>query len=422
MSRVLVWSLLLLRVFSADAFAQTSEAGCNTREATLRCTGSACELVLELVGTPGCRLRIDDEWLRAQNEPRISENTSLTVRIIGANLLRYALQFETKEKVVDSYVDLAKLWREVLRFLPDAETGASDARTDGFIKAIHTWRKGLVRHEAELSAVVAGYKQVTLTCGDREAIAKHAATVPDRLAKLETLRQIAENAIPETNDLAVFAVYDATLALHEATVSRIKAFERKARASAEGFVHRITFGGAGRIVTLTITMADLASGADAGVTESVEFFVHSTMPVAFHAGYAYSSLDNFEFEPIASLAGQDLFARINEAKSTSSFVAFLSYRLGTPEARHSVAEWFATIGTDFNEPGKRIFLGATGRVKKVLLSFGIATAAVREANAGDQVPDIVDAAVDIVGTRELFTRIRTTRQWRPFVAVSFAPF
>jgi hypothetical protein len=205
-------------------------------------------------------------------------------------------------------------------------------------------------------------------------------------------------------------------------VNRLKTFETRGKAAADGFVRRVTFGDAGRIVTVTITMSDLAAGVDAGVAEVVEFFVHSTLPVTFHAGYSYSSLDAFEFEPVAAAAGEDLFAQINEGKTTSGFTAFLSYRLGRVESSPVKYEVLLTLGTDFKEPGKRLFVGATTRVKKVLLSGGVATAAVREANEEDRVTDIVNGVGDFLGTRELFTRIHTTRQWRPFVAVSFAPF
>lgn len=413
--------LMLLMLFKGNAFAQTAEsAACNTREATLHCTGTACELVVEIVGKPGCRLRIDDAWLAVQKESRITEDTSLRVRVVGANLLRYGLKFETKEKVVEAYGNLEKLWREVLRFVPDESM--TRAAGDPFIVAVARWRAALVKHESELASFTRAYKEATLTCTDRETIGNKGDTVPGRLQELESLRQAAASLIEGSTDLAVFGVYDSTLALHEASVARIKAFETRARASAEGFVRPISFGDAGRIVTVTVTMTDLASGTDAGITETLEFFVHSTLPVTFHAGYTYSALDAFEFEPVTALAGQDLFAQINKGENTSGFVGFLSYRLGRAESRHLGTDWSATIGTDFKDPGKRLFLGLTGRVKKVLLSGGVATASVREADDSDKVSDIVNAAGSILGTRELFTRIRTTRQWRPFVAVSFAPF
>jgi hypothetical protein len=420
MKKVMFGSVLVVWLGAGQVFAQTGSASCNAREVSLNCSSGACELVVEIVGKPGCRLRMDEAWLEAQDQPRITEDTSLRIRIVGANLLRYGLKFEIKEKVIESYVDLEKLWGEVLRFVPDARV--SRAAGDPFIAAIAAWREALAQEESEIAAVVSAHRGLTLTCGEREMIGREADAVPARLKKLETLRQAASDLIRDSADLDVFAVYDATLAMHEASAARMKAFENKARASADGFVRRITFGEAGRIVTVAITMVDLASGTESGVTEAVEFFVHSTLPVTFHAGYAYSALDAFEFETVAALAGEDLFAQINEGKNTSGFVAFLSYRLGGAEKKRWGSDWFATIGTDFNEPGKRLFLGASGRLKKVLISGGIATASIREADAEDRVTVLVDAVGGVLGTRELFTRIHTTRQWRPFFSLSFAPF
>jgi hypothetical protein len=421
MTKLMFGSVMVVWLGAGQVFAQTDAASCSAREVALNCSGGACELVVEIVGKPGCRLRMDEAWLEAQGQPRITEDTSLRIRIVGANLLRYGLKFETREKVVESYVDLEKLWREVLQFVPSARVAAARG-TNTFIAAIDQWRRKLTTEENLLAEFVERFKRETVTCGDREEIAQKAESVPATLEDLEALRQAAADLLASTEDLGSFAVYDATVALHEATVNRIRAFHSRAHATAYGVVEPITFSGSGRIVTSTITMTELSSGRDAGVTEVVEFFVHSTLPVMFHAGYAYSALDAFEFEPVAALAGEDLFAQINEAKNTSGFAAFLSYRLGGGEKKRWGSDWFATIGTDFNEPGKRLFLGASGRLKKVLISGGIATASVREADADDRVTTVVDAVGGALGTRELFTRIHTTRQWRPFFSVSFAPF
>jgi hypothetical protein len=411
---VIVWSTLV----AATASAQTpASAACSGREVRFDCSNGACELVVEIVGKPGCRLRIDDDWLKTQNRQRITEETALRLRIVGANLLKYGLKFETKEKVVDSYVDLEKLWRQALSVAPFLRAGVPAPET--FVEAIKAWRAELEMHDTAVSKFAAGFRDLVLRCAEREAIRAESEKVRERLADLEVARETAAKLIERSED---FAVYDKTLERHEATVARLRSFAVRGSSAADGVVERVTFGPAGRIVTVTITMTDLATGKDAGVTEVVEFFVHSTLPVTFHAGYSYSSLDSFEFERVAAAAGEDLFAQINEGKNTSGFTAFLSYRLGRAHAAPGRRELMVTLGTDFAEPGKRIFVGATTRVKKVLLTGGIATAAVREAGDNDKITDIIANVGEVLGTRELFTRIQTTRQWRPFVAITFAPF
>jgi hypothetical protein len=413
-----VVTFVLCLAGAIDTSAQTRASvppACNGRDVTFLCANGACELQIEIVGKPGCRLRIDDDWLKAQRQPRITEGTALTLKVVGANLLRYALKFETKEKVVDSYVDLEKLWRQVLTLVPDSVLRADS----GFVRAIKMWRAALVKHDSETTSFVASFQELTLTCGERDAIRVQASSVTNRLAQLEMLRREAVDAIEDSAD---FAVYDGTLAAHEATVNRLKTFETRGRAAADGFIRRVTFGVAGRIVTVTITMSDLASGSDAGVAEVVEFFVHSLLPVTFHAGYSYSSLDAFEFEQVRAAAGEDLFARINEGKTTSGFTAFLSYRVDGVELPLLRSDLFLSLGTDFTDPGKRLFIGATTRIQKLLLSAGIATASVRDADDNDRITDVVSGIGGVLGTRELFTRIRTTRQWQPFIALTFAPF
>ena len=411
-------AVVLSLLSSAHAYAQgTVPAACNGRQVTFDCRNGACELVIEIVGKPGCRLRIDDAWLKTLQKPRITEGTSLAIKVVGANLLRYALKFETKEKVVESYVDLEKLWKQVLTLVPDT-LGRTGVAGD-FATAIKEWRKELLERDSQLTAFVARFKGLTLACGERDAIRAETANTKGWLEKLEELRKKAADAAADSDD---FPVYDSTLAAHDAIVNRIKTFETRGAVAADGFPKRITFGDAGRIVTVSITMTDLAGGTDAGVAEVVEFFVHSSLPVTFHAGYSYTSLDSFEFEPVASLAGEDLFAQINEGKNTSGFTAFLSYRLGRADRAPGGQELFLTLGTDFKDPGKTLFIGGTTRVKRILLSGGIATAALREAKEGDRVTDIIGGIAGALGTRELFTRIQTTRQWRPFFAVTFAPF
>ena len=417
MSAVRVAAVVFALLVPPTAAAQGTDAGpCSGREVSFTCRNGACELVVEIVGKPGCRLRIDDGWLETQRQPRITEDTALRIRVVGANLLKYGLKIETREKVVDSYVDLEKLWREVLTLVPSIDTRAAVRE---FVAAVREWRDELERHDAEVSAFAGGFKGLTVTCGERNAIRAEAEAVKGRLAELEGRRKTAFNLIAEAGD---FAVYDRTLELHNATVGRLRSFAVRGAAAADGVTQRITFGAAGRIVTVTMTLADLVSGVDPGVTEVVEFFVHSTLPVTFHAGYSYSALDSFEFERVAAAPGVDLFAQINEGKNTSGFTAFLSYRLGGAQPAPGKRDYFLTLGTDFANPGKRLFIGATTRVKKLMLSAGIATASVRDARPADKVNDIIEGVGEVLGTRELFTRIQTTRQWRPFAAVTFAPF
>lgn len=419
-SRYLTFLALFLGAMPAHAQQQTSTSGsgdgCAARMPALTCTANACELRLPIVGVPGCKLRIDDAWLRKEKQGRITEETSLRVRIVGVNFLKYSPKFETKEKVVDSYVALEKLWQQALSLI-QPRTGPGPESVTAFITRIKTWRDALQEEDAKLMQFVSGFTGVTLTTMQQDDIAARAQSVDKTVQRLEGLKMDAWQALSASADVAVF---DSTVAMHDAVVSRMRAFQGRARLAKEGFPRRITFGDAGRIVTVTMTLNDVVSGTDAGLTEVVEFFVHSTLPVTFHAGYAYSGLDDFEFQPVAAAARGDLFSQIKNAENTSGFTAFLSYRIGRAETAPLRSQFFATLGTDFKDPGKRLFVGGSFRLKKVMISGGVATASVKEGQ--NPIDDAILAAGELLGTRQLFTHIISTRQWRPYAAITFAPF
>ena len=97
---------------------------CANRPVTLTCAGNACQLVLPIIGAPGCKLRIDDPWLRKVGQGRITEETSLRILVKDVNFLKYGLKFEQKEKVVESYVTLEKLWQQALSLMPEARAAS----------------------------------------------------------------------------------------------------------------------------------------------------------------------------------------------------------------------------------------------------------------------------------------------------------
>ena len=391
---------------------------CTNRPVTLTCAGNACQLVLPIIGAPGCKLRIDDPWLRKVGQGRITEETSLRILVKDVNFLKYGLKFEQKEKVVESYVTLEKLWQQALSLMPEAR--AASRSLPSFPDAVKKWRVRIESADSRLTSFVSQYTTATLTSQQQDEIWKEAESIDASdgpIATLESLRAEAWKALSASGD---FAVFDATATLHDATIGRLRAFQGRARLVKNGFPRRITFGESGTIVTVTMTLSDLVAGTEAGLTETVEFFVHSTLPVTFHAGYSYSGIDDFEFQPVAATVGEDLFSQIKSDENTSSFTAFLSYRLGRTESTPLNSQVFATLGTDFKDPGKRLFFGASLRVKRVFVSGGVATASVKEGE--DRLTDAILAAGEVLGTRELFGQIVTTRQWRPYVSVSFAPF
>ena len=82
---------------------------------------------------------------------------------------------------------------------------------------------------------------------------------------------------------------------------------------------------------VTITATQKPTGKEQTQIIGVEFLVHSTLPVTFHAGYTVRALKELSFESVGSAiqtaGGADLFAKVQDSEANGTFTAFMSYRL-----------------------------------------------------------------------------------------------
>jgi hypothetical protein len=158
--------------------------------------------------------------------------------------------------------------------------------------------------------------------------------------------------------------------------------------------------------------------ADGKPTTTTEYFVHSKLPVVFHGGYSYSKLRDVEFETVRSLDQTDLFSEIRKNTETlNTMVAFLS--LGRSFFVEEKLGAFLSIGTDFSDPGDRLYVGVSGQFyKRFFFTVGKLNATVTEGE--NRVLERVGNATE---SRELFTALATRRDWSQwFYSVSFRVF
>lgn len=409
------------------AAAAAKTPACKQRYA---CAGGVCRLQVEFPAADKCAVRIDDAFVRATNgaATRITEETAFRIRVLHANLLRYKLTFDTKETVIESYVALEKLWKQVLglgRLGMAATPGARAAlaepdKEQAFVDAINAWRDQIDEKNGALSTFLGKFTSLVLDAAADATIKTERGNVPNNVKALEDARLKARQAMWRSEN---FPIYDATVASHQATLDRFDSFMELSDQSLNGFDKKITFGDAGRVVAVTITATDRNTGKESTQVVGVEFFVHSTLPVTFHAGYSVRGLEEFKFQPVSSAlvtaGGAELFSKVQDTKANSTFTAFMSYRLCNP-ATMSRGCPHLTIGTDFKDVGERLYGGVSWPVGRAFLTVGVVNGETTEGTG--TVTEVLSLAGQITKSRELFTAIATKRKWGGFLGISFAPF
>ena len=246
----------------------------------------------------------------------------------------------------------------------------------------------------------------------RQTVANY-RDVQKRVESLKArLNDIATRTPPVTvEDVDKFKRVHAT---HLDLLGRIDAFGVAVNLVENGEIKNIGKKKGGTIVAVTITPKSQTQ-ATASPVARIEYFTHSRLPVTFHVGYAYSKLTDVKFETVRSLTQADLFAVVKENSSTNAMVAFLS--LGQTIKNGKIG-FFGTIGTDFNTPGERVYVGGSLNVlKRLFITGGWVSGTQQEPQ--NAVTETIGNAVD---ARELFAVIDPQRRWRGFGSVSFRVF
>lgn len=381
------------------------------------CDDSLCTLTLNWKSAmEQGTLRIDSAFLKQEQEPRITPKTRLVLNIRGFNFLRYTLEFEIQEKTVDTYVLLERLWRQIFVLAPHM-TRSTKRSTDGFVAAIFEWRAALADANKKLGdALEAAPKTPHLSESEIAPICRQRQAQEAELRRIDALRSKAVEELKTSDDVQNLAVFEASDKMHGELRARVQAFAQTERLIREGFTKTIPQKELGRIVTVTMRPKSVDGVSEAPLA-AVQYFVESELAVSYHVGLVYSTIGNVDFEQVRTVSGADLFAKIKDDDGITELVAFLSARL----FETGLVPVYGTIGTDFSEPGKRLYAGISIPVWKAFLTAGVVSASVKE--GGNTILDqIVDRAGNVVQTRELFDTVRTRRQWSGVIGITFRPF
>jgi hypothetical protein len=347
---------------------------------------------------------------------RLDEDTNVSTKVTHFNFVNYTLAYKVEETVVETYVNLAKLWTQILG-LPAGIAQPFSALADectAFASCLGRWAWEILQADFALNGYLATYqRRVVLT--DAE-IAQTVTNYQDMQEKVERLKARLDDISKRTPPATVEDVdkFKRVYATHLDLLGRIDAFGAAVDLVENGEVKNVGKKKGGTIVTITIT-PKTQTQATASPVARIEYFTHSRIPVTFHVGYAYSKLTDVKFETVRSLTQADLFSVVKENTSTNAMVAFLS--LGQT-IKNGQAGFFGTIGTDLNKPGERVYVGGSLNLfKRLFVSGGWVSGTQQEPQ--NPVTETIGNALD---ARELFAVIDPQRRWRGFGAVSFRAF
>jgi hypothetical protein len=393
--------------------------------------------------------QIDVDWcgspesagtlLKDNNRPkgiRVDERSGVRLNIVRFNYLHFSPVVEVETTVVESYATLDRLWKQVFGIFTLGSAGGQKSALVGECATVENclarWIYTAGSINAALDRALRTTTAVAVAPGELQALKGFAdeiikpgcssaedvslACALDRLAKAEQRTRekfVSEAADPKTTERLLLASADQVK-----LIDRLAAFREAVGAIEKGRVKQVKKQKAGTIVSVTITPAPTTPAAGTADAATLEYFVHSRLPVAYHVGYAYSRLADIKLEKVRTLGGADLFDQVRKTDGTHGFTAFMSYQLlewlqnGEPGV-----SLMGSLGTDFTKPGERIYVGGTLKIRRVHVNFGVATATVEEGQNA-----VVENLGEILGARELFTTIGSRRNWLPFLGVSFGVF
>lgn len=427
---VMMAGFFLVSVWFNSAHAQSTPRSAPQRNVTAT---SPCKPITPNVTTGGVMITID--YLQLKNclatnqkfptrvETRITEDSAVDLKVINFNFIDYTIDYKVDETVVETYVTLEKLWSQLLglpALLPGGLAAASTTTTvcTSFEECIANWAY-LIAKTNRFVDQAAHFKDDTaidVTAGSAAltAITNSQATLDGwRLAVNDAMNKTLNETPQKVTEVDTFEVVRTR---HNQLITRIDAYDALAKLTKTGQIHHIGKKKAGTIVSVTLTPKDQSHSQGAPIATS-SYFVHSRVPVTFHVGYAYSHLKDIKFEKVRALATDDLYAKVKDNNSTNAFTAYLSFGRTVYAGQLG---YYATIGTDFDKPGNRLYLGASIQaLRRVFVTFGGASTVNQTSNDSNK---LVEQVGNALKARELFTTVGSARNWGPFIGISFGVF
>lgn len=384
-----------------------------------------CEFVsfsIEKQDRKNKKANLDIKWADAikdctytNKDGRITEKMPVTIAVNNYNFLHYGLEIEIEEEVVDAYAELAEFWDKFLSLdtyldilddrrsdrppQPDCRIRAIlkvdsrlsaclDAAGD-FEAATVNWRKKLREARAFVASSLKDYNKLALSDDDKGAIEEFRKNSLSVVKILEAYKTRSLELASTNKELDRF---DKTDAVHSEIIEGLRRVNARAKLVKNGFIHGVKKKKPGTIVSVKLIPTGLegVGAEDDSLSKkqvTVRYFVQSRHPLVFHAGLAYSDVDEVEFSKIRSAAGEDLFSKIQDEDSELDLTGFLSYQF-LSYGRRNDQGLLITVGTDFDEPGKRAYFGLSHRWGRWLLTGGWVRAEVEQGEETTTDPDL----------------------------------
>lgn len=352
---------------------------------------------------------------------RIDERDNVSIRLRHFNFVNFAAEYTVEKTVIEAYVTLNNLWSQALglgRPLQAASVAVGPCPAGAtFEQCVVDWMWASILASRRLNEATARHRsRVTL---DQATI--DGAVVPDSDAVQKLRAQLiqvqSDTLTRKPGSVQEIEWYNQVQASHDKLIGQIDAYLRLAELTVSGQTRNIDRQKAGTLVTVKVAGMN-ALGNPAGKPVEIQYFVHSKYPVTFHAGYLYSSLKEVEFDAVRTTAGADLFQQVRDPASVNSYAAFLSYQLWSGNVGRHGTGILATLGTDFKDPGERLYAGGSVRfLSRFYVGGGFVSATVSEG-----VNPVVEQVGTALGARELFDAVTTRRDWKPYFHVSFGVF
>lgn len=353
---------------------------------------------------------------------RIDERDRVAIKLTHFNFINFGAEYTIDKTVIEAYVTLNKLWSQVLGL--GANLAAASVSSDEPCPANATFQQCVV--DWMWAQTLTSRQLNTLTSAHNTKVALDDSIIQQEImpesTAMQTLRaqlvQIQSNTLArKPESMQEIEWYNQVQTGHDKLVGQIDAYLRLAELTVSGQTKNIDKQPAGTLVTVKIT-AMSALGNPAGTPVEIQYFVHSKLPVTFHAGYLYSSLKDVTFAQVRTISGADLFQQVQNPESVNTYAAFLSYKLLEGNRGRYSNGLYATLGTDFKEPGSRLYIGGSIKfLSRVYIGGGVSSATVSEG-----VNPVVEQIGNTLGARELFTAISTRRDWKPYFQLSFGVF
>lgn len=395
------------------------------------CSGGACSLTLLWGNLPAnvSEISLTRNFLAKNgcfgDHPKparkgIQEGDVVRLTIKQFNFLKYELQVEKDERLIEAYAHLNVLWGQILglgglRAMAAGELPPSER--DEFLEALLAWERAMALLNGTISSNLTRYSESGLTPQQVDAIADAALAITEQVQEMTKAEanaiNVAVGSASKVQTDVKFRLIQEFRAKQSEVAARATAFLQRAEKVAVGVTRIVKGSKAGNIVTITATAVQ-RDGLNEDRAVSLRYFVGSRLPVLLHGGYGQADLSELEFEKVRTADGFEAYDIVKDEGEFGEFMVFLSAPIYTVDERQDF-ELLATLGTGLTDVGEELFAGLSAKVfGRYVLSYGWLSAEVAEG---------VDPFVEEIGseldTRQLFATIDKRRDWGNFWGVSF---